>query len=102
MHPSTRMSMSWEDKRHRTIGWEVWLLAQPLDIGDLERQRILIRNGDWYEVARSADVPEHVAVKIRDIVNKDGKLLVRLPRSAKASKAIAERMGIDWREPKPS
>jgi hypothetical protein len=43
---------------------------------------VSIRNGDWYEVARPADVPEHVAVKIHDIVNKDGKLLVQLPQLA--------------------
>jgi hypothetical protein len=102
MQRASAMSMSCEDKVHRTIEHEIWLLAQPLDIGDLEGKGILIRNGDWYEVARAADLPEHVAVKIRDIVNKNGKLLVQLPHSAKASQAIAERMGIDWRGPKPA
>lgn len=88
--------------RQRTIEEEVWLLAQPLDAGDLERRGILIRRGDWYEVARPADLPEHVSAKIREVKKENGKMLVQLPCSAKASQMIAERMGIDWRGPKPS
>lgn len=91
-----------EDERQRTIEEEMWLLAQPLDIGDLERRGILIRRGDWYEVPKPADLPEHVSAKIREVKKENGRMLVQLPCSAKASQAIAERMGIDWRGPKPS
>jgi hypothetical protein len=36
------------------------------------------------------------------MMNKDGKPLVQLPHSAKASQAIAERIEFNWRGSKPS
>jgi hypothetical protein len=86
----------------RTIEQEVWLLAQPLDIGELQRAGVLLRRGDWYELVRPSDLPERVAVKIRDVRYEGGTVLVQLPCSAKASQVIAESMGIDWLGPKPS
>ena len=102
MDESKRERTDVEVRPLRTIEQEVWLLAQPVDVNALQRQGVLIRRGDWYEIVRPSELPEHVTIKLREVRNESGRLIAQLPCSSKASQVIAECMGIDWRGPMPS
>lgn len=81
---------------------QVWLLSQPVDFDEAERNGLLLRRGAWYEVPHPKELPEHIAVKIRELKNENGKLLVKIPASVAASQRLAAKIGVDWKGPKPS
>lgn len=49
------------------------LLPQPVDFAQLERDGILRKVGQRYEVASLHDLPEHVRLRIKDISHVRGK-----------------------------
>lgn len=69
---------------------ETRMLNQPIDFADLERRGVIRKEGAWYQVRNLADLPEHVAKRIEELLWDGENISVKFDSAAREYEELAE------------
>lgn len=67
-------------------------LAEPIDFGKLEKLGLLSKEGAWYRVPNVHSLPEHVSLKIKEVVQDSKGTKAKFDDASKFAK-LAKKLG---------